>query len=57
MLRKNRKPDGSWDLGKEANDKIWFPLSDDWRRKENRTADCTVRIERLLALLQQERNA
>ena len=36
------------DEGKAANDKVYFPLSDDWRRGEIREADCTERIEKLL---------
>lgn len=40
--------DGKWDMGKSVNDKVYFPLSDDWRKKEIREADCTERIEKLL---------
>lgn len=39
---------GKWDMGKTANDKVYFPLSDDWRKQETREADCTERIEALL---------
>lgn len=35
-------------MSKIVNDKVYFPLSDDWRRKETREADCTERIENLL---------
>lgn len=47
-LIKNRNINGKWDMGKGVNDKIYFPLSDDWRKKEAREADCTERIEKLL---------
>lgn len=44
----NASPDGQWDLGPKANDRIYFPLSDSWRTEALRRADCT---ERILALL------
>ena len=47
-LNNNRNEDGRWDMGKVVNDKVYFPLSDDWRKKEIREADCTERIEKLL---------
>jgi len=40
--------DGKWDMGKIVNDKVYFPLSDDWRKKETREVDCTERVENLL---------
>ncbi len=39
---------GKWDMGKIVNDKVYFPLSNDWRKKEVREADCTERIDNLL---------
>ena len=42
-----RNERGQWDMGKAVNDKLCFPLSDDWRRAETREADCTERITRL----------
>lgn len=39
-------------FGKTVNDKVYFPLSDDWLRNETREADWTERIERLLQDLQ-----
>ncbi len=51
-LRLSRRPDGTWDLGAGANDKVYLPLSDSWRREEARRADCTLRIERLLDRLE-----
>lgn len=44
-LSENRAPDGTWDMGKDAGDKIHFPLSDNWRKRETRIADCTERIK------------
>ena len=50
-LNDNRSENGKWDMGKSVNDKLYFPLSDDWRKSETREADCTERIEKILALL------
>lgn len=47
-LNANRQKNGRWYMGGTVNDKIYFPLSDDWRRKETREADCTERIAKLL---------
>lgn len=47
-LEDNRNENGRWDMGKVVNDKVYFPLSDDWRKKEVREADCTERIGKLL---------
>lgn len=47
-LYNNRNINGKWDMGKSVNDKIYFPLSDNWRKKETREADCTVRIMKLI---------
>lgn len=49
-LEEHRGRNG-WDMGPKAKDGVYFPLSDDWRRRENRMADCTERIERLLERL------
>lgn len=43
-----RELNGKWDMGKTVNDKVYFPLSDDWRKIKTRKADCTERIEALL---------
>ncbi len=50
-LNDNRNENGKWDMGKSVNDKVYFPLSDDWRKKEVRELDCTVRINALLNIL------
>ena len=41
-------PDGQWDFGPKANDKVYFPLSDSWRSAEWRKADCTGRVTAFL---------
>lgn len=41
-------PDGQWDLSAKANDKVYFPLSDNWRAGAARKADCTERVRRFL---------
>jgi len=50
-LNRNREPDGSWDMGPDAKDGVYFPLSDSWRSKETRKKDCTYRILRLIGSL------
>lgn len=47
-LIENRTPDGAWDLGKDANDKMHFPLSDDWRTTDKRKKDSTEWIQALV---------
>lgn len=54
-LMANRKEDGTWDMGSMVNDKVYFPLSDDWRKKQARIADCTTRISALLACLEERK--
>ena len=48
-LIENQCAPGKWDLGSAANDGFHFPLSDSWRKTETRIADCTERIERIIA--------
>ena len=50
-LYENKNENGKWDMGKAVNDKMYFPLSDDWRKRETREADCTERIENLIAVI------
>lgn len=52
-LETNRNENGKWDLGRDAKDGVYFPLSDDWRKRETREADCTERVERLLHKLRE----
>ncbi len=47
-LNHNRNENGNWDMGNGVKDKVYFPLSDDWRKKEIREADCTERITNLI---------
>ena len=50
-LLDNRDADGMWDMGAAVKDGIHFPLSESWRKQEDRRRDCTVRIEKLLERL------
>lgn len=47
-LQQNKNANGKWDMGNAVNDKVYFPLSDSWRKAETREADCTERISRIL---------
>jgi len=47
-LNANKNENGKWDMGSTVNDKVYFPLSDNWRQKSTREADCTYRIEKLI---------
>lgn len=51
-LAANQNQNGKWDMGKTVNDKVYFPLSDNWRKQETRENDCTERIHALLLTLQ-----
>jgi hypothetical protein len=50
-LMQNQLSPGVWDLGQQAKDGIYFPLSDSWRKAEDRQRDCTLRIQKLLGKL------
>ncbi len=50
-LRSNQNQLGCWDMGGGSKDHIYFPLSDTWRRKNNREVDSTYRIKNLLFTL------
>ncbi|MCL2059192.1 MAG: hypothetical protein FWH01_09095 [Oscillospiraceae bacterium] len=47
-LNAQKDTDGQWDMGPKANDGIYFPLSDSWRKPADRKADCTERVKNLL---------
>ncbi len=47
-LLESRGENGKWDMGSAVNDKVYFPLSDSWRTKGAREADCTERISAIL---------
>lgn len=51
-LHMSADPDGAWDLGSKAADKVHFPLSDSWRSAAVRRADCTERIRAFLNRLE-----
>jgi hypothetical protein len=50
-LMSNKNENEKWDMGSNVSDKIYFPLSDSWRKAEYRVADCTYRIENLINIL------
>ena len=50
-LSSNRSADGMWDMGASVKDGIHFPLSDSWRKPDDRKKDCTARISALLEKL------
>lgn len=47
-IMKNRDGNGEWDFGAKARDGVYFPVSDSWRKIEDRRRDCTARVRRLL---------
>lgn len=47
-LDDNKDENGQWDFGPKANDGVYFPLSDTWRKAEDRKRDCTERVNRFL---------
>lgn len=47
-LKSQQDKNGLWDMGPSANDGIHFPLSDSWRKPEDRKRDCTVSVKKLL---------
>lgn len=52
-LRMSADPDGTWDMGAQAADRVYFPRSDSWRSAAARRADCTERISSFLTLLEE----
>ena len=53
-LYENRNERGGWDMGAAVKDGVYFPISDDWRKKGAREADCTERILHLLSTLEDD---
>lgn len=49
-LLENKDVNG-WDLGASAKDGVYFPLSNSWRKEEDRRHDCTMRIQQLLSVI------
>jgi hypothetical protein len=50
-LENNKDENNQWDLGTKANDNVYFPLSDSWKKEEYRKADCTERITSIIKKL------
>jgi len=50
-IYRHRDDNGGWDMGPSVKDGINFPLSNSWRKPEDRKRDCTVRVEKLLKQL------
>ena len=50
-LNDNKDENGQWDFGPKANDGVYFPLSDSWRKAEDRKRDCTERVNNFLIRL------
>ncbi|MDD4590645.1 MAG: hypothetical protein PHG06_09505 [Parabacteroides sp.] len=51
-LKSQRDDNGQWDMGSDVKDGIHFPLSDSWRKIEDRKRDCTLRVTRFLDKLE-----
>ena len=50
-LLSQRDVNGEWDMGPSVKDGVYFPLSESWRKPEDRRRDCTFRINNLLKAL------
>jgi hypothetical protein len=46
-LEKHQINKYEWDIGSESKDNILFPLSDSWRKNEDRVKDSTYIVSRL----------
>ncbi|MFA6729692.1 MAG: hypothetical protein WCR95_01680 [Eubacteriales bacterium] len=51
-LKKQQDENGLWDMGSDVKDGIYFPLSESWRKTDDRKRDCTFRVTRLLDKLE-----
>lgn len=51
-LKKQQDENGLWDMGSTVKDGIHFPLSESWRKIDDRKRDCTFRVLRLLEKLE-----
>jgi hypothetical protein len=51
-LKNQQDENGLWDMGSVVKDGIYFPLSDSWRKVEDRKQDCTSRVVRLIDKLE-----
>lgn len=52
-LRMSADPDGTWDMGAKAADRVCFPFSDSWRSPAVRRSDCTERIRTFLTHIEE----
>jgi hypothetical protein len=50
-LESNKTKNNEWDLGKNSKDNILFPLSDSWKKDEDRIKDCTFMINKIIKKL------
>lgn len=51
-LKSQQDENGLWDMDSSVKDGIHFPLSDSWRKIEDRKRDCTARVLQLLDKLE-----
>ena len=47
-LESNKLNDYKWDMGNNSKDNILLPLSDSWRKDEDRIKDCTYTINKIV---------
>ena len=47
-LYSNQDKNGQWDFGPKGKDGIYFPVSESWRKVEDRKADCTQRVKMII---------
>jgi hypothetical protein len=50
-FERNKSKDNEWDLGKSSKDNILLPLSDSWRKDEDRIKDCTFIMNKIMRKL------
>jgi hypothetical protein len=50
-FERNKSKDNEWDLGKSSRDNILLPLSDSWRKDEDRIKDCTFIMNKIMKKL------
>ena len=50
-LENNQIDKNRWDLGKNSKDNILFPLSDSWRKDEDRIIDCSFIVNKIIKKL------
>jgi len=50
-LNNHKDSDGYWDMGSSVKDGLYFPLSDSWKKSDDRKKDCTYRINKIINAL------